>query len=281
MKRKLIIVLLAVCIAILPIVVIAQPRYDADIDLKASVNGSDVKTDKDFIYLYNGDTIDISLFLKTNEDYYAGPFATEILFSGGVQYNSFNWNTSSRFYSCCKTYSNLALKSASGNKEAHLKIDMIPTSADCSVAPSSLNESVVNMRFIAKGKNNDIGSIYLSDKSIRNTSNPFGETYLACYTDNGKLDGKRYDYGEAINFDLTNADIGIKITNAGDTNSDGNITSGDALNILQYSTGILSLSSEKLEAADTDRNGKINSSDSLAVLQIVTGLTTINDILNR
>ncbi len=274
--KRVIIVVLVVCLALLPILVIAQPRYTADIDLVASINGKTVQKNSEYIYLYNGDTVDLTLKLKTDENFYAGPFSAEILYTKNtLKYNTFNWNTSGKFYSCCKSYSNLS------PKDSLLKIDMIPSSADCKSAPNSLNESLLNMRFTATGSNDAVGKAYISSDSQRDTDNPFGTMYLACYPDNGRFDGDRYDYGEGISIDLSGASVQFKITNAGDANTDGKITSMDSLDILQYTTGMTQLNSNALKAADTDQNGKVNASDALAVLQITTGLTTINDIINR
>lgn len=278
--KRIIIAILVICLAALPFAVTtAQPRYTADFDFLISVNNKSVKTDSEYIYLYSGDKIDISLNLKTGEDYYAGPFSAEIFYSdSSLTYNDFNWNTSGRFYSCCKSYSNLSKKKDAD--KTFLKVDMIPSSVDCQAAPDSLDEKLFTMNFTAFGKRDDIAAIYLSDNSVRDTDNPFGGMYLACYTDNGRLDGDRYDYGEAINFDLTDANVNFKITDAGDMNSDGKISSADALSILQYATGVITLTDKEFEKADINSNEKVNSADGLAALQIATGLATINDILN-
>ncbi len=272
--KRILIILLAIVVAALPVIVsTAQPRYNADFSFKVTVNGKSVDNSKE-IYLFNGDKINVSLHLKTGEDYFVGPFATNIFFNGKFLYNSFNWNTSGRYYSTCKSYSNF-------KKQNDLfKVDMIPTSVDCKAAIENVNENLFALNFTAQGNRDEKAEIYMDADTIRDTQNPFGETYLACYTENGNLAGKRYDYGEGMVLNLDKAKVSFKITDVGDVNSDGKIASGDALNILQHSTGIVPLNESKKKKADVDYNGKINSTDALAVLQLSTGLKTINEIIN-
>ena len=58
----------------------------------------------------------------------------------------------------------------------------------------------------------------------------------------------------------------------GDVSLDGKINSYDALNVLQYSTGSITLSSMQIKLADVDRNSKVNSADALYILQYVVGI---------
>lgn len=58
----------------------------------------------------------------------------------------------------------------------------------------------------------------------------------------------------------------------GDVSLDGSINSYDALNILQYSTGSITLGSTQIKLADVDNSSSINSLDALLVLQYVVGL---------
>lgn len=277
--KRIIIIALAVCLAFLPIIATAQPRYEASFSFSVAVNGDEVKTDTQYIYIYNFDVLDVSLNIETNEDYFAGPFCTELFFTEDfLIYNNFNWNTNSRFYNCCKTYSNYSLQN---NNSAYFKVDMVPTSTDCESAPNALNETVFSMQFTADGKRDDVAQVNLDESSVRSSDNPFGAMYLACYTESGDLNGERYDFGDEILFDLSAANVKFKITDVGDVTQDGKITSADALNIIQCSTGMTTLNSEKERIADIDSNGKVNSSDGLAAMQIATGIRTINDILNR
>ena len=276
--KRIIILLLAVIIAVVPIIVTAQPRYEAGFTFLVAVNGKNVSESSDYIYIYPGDVLDVSLKLKTNEDFYAGPFCTEIFFTQNALANSkLNWNTNSRFYKCCKTYSNFSLQNNNG---AYFKVDMIPSSVDCKTSPNSLDEALLSMQFTAKGKDGDVAKVNLSPNSIRSAENPFGAMYLACFTQKGDLTGKRYDYGNEIVLDISKAQAVFKITNAGDANIDGSISSADALKIMQASAGLTELSSSQSKNADVDSNRRINSADGLAAMQIATGLRTINEIIN-
>ncbi len=276
--KRIMILLLAVIIAAVPVIVTAQPRYEAGFTFLVAVNGKSLSKNYDYIYIYPGDVLDISLKLKTNEDYYAGPFCTEIFFTQNTLDNSkLNWNTNSRFYKCCKTYSNYSLQNNNGT---YFKVDMIPSSVDCKVAPNALDEALLSIQFTAKGKNGDVAKVNLSQNSIRSAENPFGAMYLACFTQKGDLAGKRYDYGNEIVLDISKAQAAFKITNAGDMNGDGGISAADALKIMQASAGLTELSTSQSKIADIDSNGKINSADGLATMQIATGLRTINEIIN-
>ncbi len=58
----------------------------------------------------------------------------------------------------------------------------------------------------------------------------------------------------------------------GDLTNDGKINSSDALKVLQYSVGLISLTSHQKKIADLNSDGKINSSDALFILQKSVGL---------
>lgn len=58
----------------------------------------------------------------------------------------------------------------------------------------------------------------------------------------------------------------------GDVSLDGSVNSYDALNLLQYSTGSITLSSTQIKLGDVDNSGKINSADALVILQYVVGI---------
>ena len=274
--KRIIIIVLAVVIAVLPIFVLAQPRYESDFSFLVSVNGKSTKTDTEYIYIYNKDIIDFSLNIKTNEDFFAGPFCTELFYTNEyLTEKIFNWNINSKFYNCCKTYSNFLLQD-----DGCYKIDMIPSSVDCKSAPNSLDETLFTVSFVSKGKRGDVAQIQIPKSSIRNEENPFGAMYLACYIDGGDFNGERYDFGDEIKIDVSQANVKFKITDAGDVNQDGKTTSADALNIVQKATGAVEFDQQKLTVADINSDGRVNSTDALGVLQVATGMKTINDILN-
>ncbi len=62
------------------------------------------------------------------------------------------------------------------------------------------------------------------------------------------------------------------VTYKGDIDADGVVNSNDALGILQYSTGLKTLTSTQLKIADLTSDGSVNSSDALLVLKTATGL---------
>ena len=58
----------------------------------------------------------------------------------------------------------------------------------------------------------------------------------------------------------------------GDVDENGVITADDALSILKYKAGLISLSEEQQKAADTDGDGKITADDALLILKYKAGL---------
>ncbi len=277
--KKFFIILLSLVLIAVPVLATAQPRYEAQFFFNVEINGISINTDKPVIYLAESDTIDISLNLKTNEDFFAGPLSTEIIYTeGSLYYNNFNWNTNGRFYSCCKTYSNFESRS---DAENYFKLNMIPTSSDCSVAPSLLNEALVDMNFLTAGSNGDTAEIYIDENTLRTNDNPFGSMYFACYTDNGSFTGNRYDYGNELSIDLSKAHIKFKVTDVGDVDGDGVFSASDALSLIQCSTGLKDFTSTQNEKGDIDKDGSVTAADALSVLQLSTGLVCLDNILNK
>ncbi len=58
----------------------------------------------------------------------------------------------------------------------------------------------------------------------------------------------------------------------GDVSLDGKVSSYDALNVLQYATGSITLSPSQIALGDVDGNSKLNSVDALRILQYVVGI---------
>ena len=73
---------------------------------------------------------------------------------------------------------------------------------------------------------------------------------------------------------LVNSSVSGKM---GDIDGDGEITSNDALYILQSVTGISDLNDEQKKIADIDSDGAITSADALYILQAVVGLREMPD----
>jgi hypothetical protein len=68
----------------------------------------------------------------------------------------------------------------------------------------------------------------------------------------------------------------VQVVKIGDTNNNGSITSGDALQVLQKSTGKITLTPAQTLAGDSNRSSTITSGDALKILQFSTGkITTI------
>lgn len=69
--------------------------------------------------------------------------------------------------------------------------------------------------------------------------------------------------------------------NKGDVNRDGDIAVNDALLVLQYSTGEITLDEDQRNRADTNGDGRINSADALWILQHKTKSVTVSaEIIN-
>lgn len=62
----------------------------------------------------------------------------------------------------------------------------------------------------------------------------------------------------------------------GDTNGDGKANSGDALEVLKHSAGIMKLSGNSLKAANLNNDGKVNSAVALEILKYSAGMTKID-----
>lgn len=58
----------------------------------------------------------------------------------------------------------------------------------------------------------------------------------------------------------------------GDVSLDGSINAYDALNVLQYATGLITLGPTQIKVGDIDGNSKINSADALFILQYTVGI---------
>ena len=85
----------------------AQAEYAADISFSLKENGGGEVPE--IIYVYPGESVTAFLNLKTSDGFFAGPFASQIFYSAnGFEKADITLNTSGRFYSCCKTYTNLS-----------------------------------------------------------------------------------------------------------------------------------------------------------------------------
>lgn len=270
----------------------AQPLFNASLSLDSDIKKSDVT------YLSFNESFDVSLRLKTGVNYYAGPFSTQVFYTNSVlKNNSADFNKSGKLYSCSKTYSSAVdsnkMTAPAKNKyyprdwgtEQRKKYDfcnliMIPNTQDCQTSVDHLDENIITMHF-SSGTNTGNGTVFVSSGSIKTVSNIYGETYLSCLTNNGKIVAERYDYGVDAAIDLGKAALSFTVTDSGDVDGNKKLNSSDALLILQHITQISEQSGEAAARCDLDGNGTVSSVDALGVLQISIGLVRINDIITK
>ena len=288
--------ILALCLCALLVCaaagVYAKPLFNASVSLACPLKKSDVT------YLSLNEEFDVALRLKTDANYFAGPFSAQVFYTNAVLKNaSADFNTKGRFYSAAKTYSG-AVDSAAMTTKAKNKfypkdwssaekakynfcnITMVPNSADSISSPANLDETLATLHLSA-GTATGSGTVFISASSIKTKSNVSGETYLSCLTDNGKVLSSRYDYGSDAVLDIADAALSFVVTDLGDVDTNKKINSTDALAILQHAVGIKEQKGDALRKCDLDGNGTPNSLDALAVLQLATGLVHINDIVKK
>lgn len=270
----------------------AEPLFNASLSLSSDIKNSDVT------YLSYNEPFDVKLSLKTGKNYYAGPFSAQVFYTNSVLKNtSAEFNKSGKLYSCAKTYSSVLdsnkMTSAAVTKyyphdwgtEQRKKYDfcniiMIPNTQDCQNSVDSLDESLVTLH-LSSGANTGSGTVFVSVGSIKTVSNIYGETYLSCLTNNGKIVAERYDYGVDAALDLANATLTFTVTDAGDVDGNKKLNSSDALLILQHITDINTQKGDAAKRCDLDGSGTVGSVDALGVLQISIGLLRINDIIKK
>lgn len=269
----------------------AQPLFNASVSLNSDLKNSGTT------YLSYNESFDVALRLKTGANYYAGPFSAQVFYTGSVLKASPELNKSGKLYSRAGSYSSAAdsasmtakakkrffPQSWSESEKAKYKfcnISMIPNTADNKTSVDNLDENAAVLHFTS-GTAAGSGKIFVSADSVKKSSNPVGQTYLSCLTDNGKVGSTRYDYGTDAQLDVSNAAINVVVSDAGDVDDNKNLNSFDALMILQHAVEMKTQTGDALKRCDTDLDGKVGSADALAVLQIATGLKRLNEIIKR
>lgn len=269
----------------------AQPLFNASVSLDSDVKNGTAT------YLSYNESFDVALRLKTGANYYAGPFSVQVFYTGAKLKASPELNKSGRLYSSSGTCSSAAdsdsvtatakkrffPQSWSDTEKAEYKfcnISMVPNAADSKTSADSLDENVALLHFTA-GTTAGNGKIFVSADSVKKSSNPAGQTYLSCLTDNGKVGSTRYDYGTDALLDVKDAVMNVVVSDAGDVDNNKKLNSSDALIILQHIVEIKTQTGDALKRCDTDFDGKVGSADALAVLQLATGLMRLNDIIKR
>ena len=248
-------------------------------------------------YLSYNESIDVSLNLKTGAGYYAGPFSAQVFYTGTALKASPELNKSAKLYACSASCSSAADSSSmtakaksrfypqswSESEKAKYNfcnITLVPNSADGKTSPDNLGENVALLHFTS-GTTAGNGRIFVPADSVKTTSNPVGQTYLSCLTDNGKVGSSRYDYGSDVQLDLSGALMYVIVSDAGDIDNNKKLNSSDALMILQHVVEMKTQTGDALKRCDTDGDSRVSSADALAVLQIATGLMRLNDIIIR
>lgn len=272
--------------------VYAQPLYNASISLNSDIKKSDVT------YLSLGEAFNASLSLKTDKNYYAGPFAAQVFYTNSImKYTSADFNKSGKLYkiskSCCDATDSLSMTANNRNKFYPVdwsttqrakydfcNITMVPNTADASVSVNNLNETVVTLHFKA-GNAVGTGTVFVSASSIKTTTNTTGGTYLSCLIDSGNILSSRYDYGTDAALDLANASLSFTVTDSGDVDGNKKLNSSDSLLMLQYVTLTANLTGDALKKGDVNSDGVVNATDALSVLQLSTGLIHLNSIIKR
>ena len=67
----------------------------------------------------------------------------------------------------------------------------------------------------------------------------------------------------------------IDISNIGDLDNDGQITSADALDALRISVGIVEKTPENMALADVDSDGYVTANDALNIIRLSVGLSSV------
>ncbi len=294
MTKIKILISLAVCVILFSLLfnVSASPLFSASLILNTNTDKSNT------VYVNVNESVQVSLFINTSKGYFAGPFSTPVFYTGSMfEAEPPKLNTSGRFYNCCKSYTSAVTSekldpqaleslypagwSAQQTKENKLIYTvMVPNSQDCKKTPDALNEALWTANLKVNGPVNSKGSIFIPQECVRSADNIDGPTYLACYSDGGDILSKRYDYGNDMKIDVSQAKISYQVTDKADVDNDNAITSGDALLILQHSVELKKLDSKAFSRADITKDGKLASDDALAVLNIATGVTTINKYMH-
>lgn len=94
----------------------------------------------------------------------------------------------------------------------------------------------------------------------------FKKALTAAEANNISLDSTQANIDYATNRLLEVMD---ELVLLGDANIDGDITSADALLVLQHETDRITLNEDELSAADVNRDEKVSSSDALLIIKFV------------
>lgn len=279
-----------------PLTACAAAKYTAAFSLTSTVGSSStVYKTGSTIEACPGDTVYVTMHIKTTKGYYAGTLQAQVFYSTNIFTGSsksaseiYSWNTSSSLYkqaySCGGGPYDVLVASArqkcypsswSDTQKAACKFYhfTMPAGSSVTTVASSFDDDIVTFPIYisSSAKVGDTGKIFISTDSRRTAANPSGQFFLARYTSAGSILGETEIYNTTdVSFDLSKAVLNFKVvsSNIGDINNDGKTNSTDALLVLQYSTGERTLTTEQKSKADLNSDGLINSFDALKILNI-------------
>lgn len=261
---------------------------------KTVYNSKDSKT----INVYPGQVVWVTIHLKTGSKYYAGDLQAYLFYTTNVFKSTdqgaacYVWDAEGKYSGICSRtgapFSKMVADAinqtypaswSDAQKKAHgfYSVVMYPNPNVTTKVKASIDDDLVTVPIYVRSdaKVGEKGSIYLPAEIVKSASNPEGKFMLSNYV-NGDILGSNVPYAKDYGFDLSKAKLDFvvcsKDASVGDVNNDKKVNSSDALLVLQYSTGNLTLNSNQKSQADVDKNSKINSNDALKILQYAAGL---------
>lgn len=278
----------------------AKTSYNATWTMNANVNGSNYTSDST-ISVNPGDKVKVTIHLSNN--YYTGPTCFQLFYTPSVfeKASSGEFNTSGKLYGVCgksmcsfvdwekisqgnrnQGWPNYSADKLAEYKKTHqfLRVTMTPNVMKTTMAVKDINENLITITFdVSKSAQPGAeGEIALPIETMRTKNYTTGYFYSSIYTTSNMADIKNMlMYSDDQHFDCSKATLKFKVNSTsktGDVNKDGKINSADALLVLQYSVGSITLNDEKKALADVNNDKKINSADALKILQYSVG--TIN-----
>ncbi len=154
--------------------------------------------------------------------------------------------------------------------------DNIPPVADLQANPIS-GTAPLTVTFDASGSSDADGVIVAHDWSFSDGTNDAGEIVTHTFTNNGTYTAVLTvidDVGDADTQEIiiTVSDDGGGDATFGDASGDGTVSALDASEVLQHSTGVITLTGTAAQNADVSGNGDISPYDASLILQHVVGL---------
>ncbi len=249
-----------------------------------------------------GQVVWVTVHLETGSKFYAGDwqgrlfYTNNIFTSTTVRSGNYIWATEGEYAGVCdhggapfsQMIANAINRSAPTNwsdsqKSAHecYSMFMYPNPTVTTTVVANVNDDLVTVPIYVKpdAQVGATGAIFFPEGSlISKDTAPEFPFILSTYKNGNILDQNIQDSSEyAVN--ISKAKLNFKVVSTtgdktGDINNDGSINSNDALLVLQYATGTVTLSAAQKASADTNKDNAVNSIDALAILQYATGIIT-------